>query len=135
MTSSVVLGDIATEIASGVAYGKQNAVFDGVPHLRPFSISPAGNLILETAPLVPVDKMPKNRVGLMSGDILFNNTNSQELVGKSVLIKKSVKAAFSNHMTRIRIDERIAVPGYVNAYLRFLYAKGFFEARATRWVS
>nr|WP_281065466.1 restriction endonuclease subunit S [Jiella sonneratiae] len=73
-------------------------------------------------------------MGFRPGDILFNNTNSVELVGKSAIVSDSLHASFSNHMTRLRIDESKANPGYVQAFLWHLYRKRYFEARATRWV-
>jgi type I restriction enzyme S subunit len=69
------------------------------------------------------------------GDILFNNTNSVELVGKSAVFSAALDASFSNHMTRVRVDRRHAEPGYVHAFLRHLYGRRFFQDRATRWVS
>jgi type I restriction enzyme S subunit len=69
------------------------------------------------------------------GDILFNNTNSVELVGKSAVFSTVLDASFSNHMTRIRVNRQHAEPGYVHAFLRHLYGRRFFQDRATRWVS
>lgn len=38
-------------------------------------------------------------------------------------------------MTRIRVDTRLAEPGFVHRYLNYLFLKRYFEGRATRWVS
>lgn len=128
------LGELATEIVSGVACGKANAVADGVLHLRPFSVTPGGSLSTFDAPRIPANVIPNGRLGFQIGDILFNNTNSVELVGKSVVFSSPLDASFSNHMTRVRIDVDKANPRFVQAFLRHLYSQRFFEGRATRWV-
>lgn len=128
------LAEIATEIVSGVACGKANAVDNGVLHLRPFSVTVDGGLTLTDAPRIPPDVVPRGRLGFRAGDILFNNTNSVELVGKSAIVASPLDAAFSNHMTRIRVDADRVSPGYVQAYLQHLFRHRYFEARATRWI-
>lgn len=133
--TSLPLETLTTEIASGVACGKSRIVEEGIPHLRPFSVTSDGRLTLDNAPIIPVDAVPAGRRELLPGDIIFNNTNSQELVGKSALVETALRAAFSNHITRIRVDRRRVEPGFVHRYLNYLYSRRYFEARATRWVS
>jgi type I restriction enzyme S subunit len=110
-------------------------VADGVLHLRPFSVTEDGRLVTSDAPRIPHSAVPPNKMRFEVGDILFNNTNSVELVGKSAVVSTALEASFSNHMTRVRIDRRHAEPGYVHAFLRHLYGRRFFQDRATRWVS
>jgi type I restriction enzyme S subunit len=128
------LGEISTEIVSGIACGKANAIPDGVLHLRPFSVTPEGSLSISDAPRIPANLIPNGRLGFRRGDILFNNTNSTELVGKSAVFSAPLEASFSNHMTRVRVDATKADPRYVQAFLHHLYHRRFFEGRATRWV-
>jgi len=128
------LAELSTEIVSGVACGKANAVDDGVLHLRPFSVTAGGGLTLADAPRIPPSLVPRGRLGFQAGDILFNNTNSVELVGKSAVVAVPLEASFSNHMTRIRVDATRVSPGYIQAFLQHLFRHRYFEARATRWV-
>jgi len=132
--ATLPLGEISTEIVTGIACGKANAIADGVLHLRPFSVTPDGSLSVSDAPRIPASVIPNGRLGFQTGDILFNNTNSVELVGKSAVFSAPLEASFSNHMTRVRIDAAKADPRYVQAFLRHLYHERFFEGRATRWV-
>lgn len=132
--ATLPLGEISTEIVSGIACGKANAIADGVLHLRPFSVTPDGNLSVSNAPRIPANVIPNGRLGFQAGDILFNNTNSVELVGKSAVFSAPLEASFSNHMTRVRVDAAKADPRYVQAFLHHLYHQRFFEGRATRWV-
>jgi type I restriction enzyme S subunit len=133
--AALTVEDISLEIASGVACALSQVVPDGVLHLRPFSVTDEGRLSISDAPRIPQSAVPANKMRFEVGDILFNNTNSVELVGKSAVFSAALDASFSNHMTRIRIDRRYAEPGYVHAFLRHLYGRRFFQDRATRWVS
>jgi len=60
---------------------------------------------------------------LLPGDVLFNNTNSAALVGKTALFQGSGEFAFSNHMTRVRADPEI-VPAFLAAQLHYLWMSG-----------
>ncbi|MDP8972836.1 MAG: hypothetical protein M3N45_06575, partial [Actinomycetota bacterium] len=42
---------------------------------------------------------------LEAGDVLFNNTNSVELVGKSAIVREPMNCAFSNHISRLRVRD------------------------------
>lgn len=129
------LSEIATAFDSGFACGKDKLTADGLPHLRPFNIGDSLQVELETLYRVPHAEAPKGRTRLVDGDILFNNTNSIELVGKVAIVSEEMNAGYSNHITRIRIKRAEAEPRYVAAYLNHLWRKRYFEGRATRWVS
>lgn len=135
MSSVLTIEDISVEISSGIACALSQVVADGVLHLRPFSVTEDGRLVTSDAPRIPHSAVPPNKMRFEVGDIIFNNTNSVELVGKSAVVPTALEASFSNHMTRVRIDRRHAEPGYVHAFLRHLYGRRFFQDRATRWVS
>jgi type I restriction enzyme M protein len=76
----------------------------------------------------------REEYALEPGDVLFNNTNSVELVGKTCLIETSIRGGFSNHMTRIRVNRDICVPRFLSLLLHSAWRKGQFTERATRWV-
>jgi type I restriction enzyme S subunit len=132
---SAPLSEIVTAFDSGFACGKDKLTADGLPHLRPFNIGESLSVELGTLYRVPEAEAPKGRTTLLDGDILFNNTNSIELVGKVALVSEGMKAGYSNHITRIRIERGKAEPRFVAAYLNHLWRKRYFEGRATRWVS
>src|SRR4051794_10859118 len=67
----------------------------GIPHLRPMNITRAGTLTLEGLLYVP----DVNPLRAKHGDVLFNNTNSRELVGKTAAMDIDEPLAFSNHLT------------------------------------
>lgn len=128
------LGDLAT-LEAGFACSKSKLVEDGLPHLRPFNIGPAGELDLSTTYCIPGEEAPASKRRLVAGDILFNNTNSLELVGKAAFVARDLDAGFSNHLTRVVVRRDRVEPGYALAVLDRLWREGYFQARATQWVS
>ena len=76
----------------------------------------------------------KEDYSLKPGDILFNNTNSRELVGKTCLIEEPIRGGFSNHMTRLRVKPELCLPRYLSLLLHSAWQKGEFLDRANRWV-
>jgi type I restriction enzyme, S subunit len=131
----VQVGTIVVSDESGFACSKTKLVESGVKHLRPFNISEDGQLDFSEVYQVPESEAPSGKARLEAGDILFNNTNSAELVGKAALVPSSMDAGFSNHMTRIRLNKSLIEPAYFAFWLRRLRGQGFFTSQATQWVS
>lgn len=50
---------------------------------------------------------------LSQGDVLFNRTNSAELVGKAAVFELEAPAVFASYLVRLRVDERLARPHFV----------------------
>ena len=51
------------------------------------------------------------------GDILFNRTNSKELVGKCEVFDQKGDWIFASYLMRLTVDDRQAIPAFVSAYL------------------
>jgi type I restriction enzyme S subunit len=84
---------------------------------------------------VPSDKDTLSKYQLNSGDILFNNTNSVELVGKSALFCGHAELiVYSNHFTRIRVIPDYAEPRYVSSWLLLQWKSRVFENLCNRWI-
>lgn len=118
---TVSVNDISEKIVSGFAAGKQDQADNlpedqRVPHLRPFSITPEGELSFETKKYVPKSRL-KSEDYCKKNEVIFNNTNSPDLVGKTTVFDSDVLCAASNHMTRITVKEGVN-PYYVAAYLK-----------------
>jgi type I restriction enzyme, S subunit len=60
---------------------------------------------------------------LKSGDVLFNRTNSPELVGKTALYKGERQAIFAGYLIRVNQIAKVVKNKYLNYYLNSLYAK------------
>ena len=131
----VTIGEICVDVQSGYSCSANKQTATGVPHLRSQNITDQGQLTLDGAKFVPEEIAAANEsYALRKGDILFNNTNSVELVGKTCLYDSNERAHYSNHTTRLRVDEARALPRFVALALHQLFKRGEFAKLCTRWV-
>lgn len=63
-----------------------------------------------------------------------DHTNSVELVGKTALVSGELRAAFSNHITLIRVDNEVCEGAWIALALRSLWEQGFFAQRCNKWI-
>jgi type I restriction enzyme M protein len=131
----VRLGEIAEEIRSGFACGPDQQASKGVPHFRPMNISEAGEFVWNGTKFIKEAAFgTKQEYALRSGDVLFNNTNSKELVGKTCLVPSDILAGYSNHITRVRVDRQRISPRLLALLLHYLWQRGVFMGRCNKWV-
>ena len=129
---SADLRDVVVSIRSGFAAGSKDQAREGVvsiPHLRPLNLNGYGELTLKGTKSVPRDGVSEADL-LEQGEVLFNNTNSAEWVGKTAVFDLDVECACSNHMTRIIPTDSID-PYYLAALLNALRGLGYFKALST----
>ncbi|MDZ4159531.1 MAG: restriction endonuclease subunit S, partial [Anaerolineaceae bacterium] len=127
--------EVTLEVRAGFASGKARSDIMGVPHVRPMNINEDGRFVFEGMKFISEDEFKgREDYALDAGDVLFNNTNSIELVGKTCIIESSLRGGFSNHMTRIRVNQDICLPNFLALVLHFEWRKGKFTQLATRWV-
>jgi type I restriction enzyme S subunit len=72
---------------------------------------------------------------LANGDILFNNTNTKELVGKAALWSGPDGCVFSNHMTRIRVRDPRVSPRFLAAAIHAHWLTGRSQTLARSHVA
>ena len=131
----VRLGEVVLEIKSGFACGLSDDNSAGVPHFRPMNISTDGQLVLVGTKYISEDFFSdKSDYLLHAGDVLFNNTNSKELVGKTCLVDREIRAGYSNHLTRIRLDMLKMMPQLLALLLHEKWRKGEFLNLCNKWV-
>lgn len=128
------ISDLALEIKSGFACGKSNEVADGVIHLRTHNIDLSGEINLQKIVRMPQKMVDSDVYNLKKGDLVFNNTNSAELVGKTIIIRENLPYAFSNHLTRIRFDKNLIIPEWALIIFKKYWQEKYFESTCTRWV-
>ena len=129
------IGDVAASIESGFACAQSKLVENGLLHLRPFNIGRNAELDMTKAYSAPHGTAPRAKRSLRRGDILFNNTNGRELVGKAALVREDLEAGFSNHMIRVRQGSSVCDPAFAACCLLSLWPKGYFRDRCTQWVN
>jgi restriction endonuclease S subunit len=106
----------------------------GVIHIRPTNMSSDRELIFNRNVYIdPVELKARKADVLKRREVLFNNTNSQEQVGKTVWFDLEGDYFSSNHITRIGTKSAELDPQYL-AYILNLYQrkKAFFKL-CTNW--
>lgn len=125
---------ICSSITPGFACSRNHQMECGHVHLRTHNISTLGTLNFDLLVRIDPKMVDPQKASIRKGDILFNNTNSQDLVGKTCLIDRDYDYGFSNHITRLRLNEDV-FPGFVVYYLTFLRNSGYFAKICTRWIN
>ncbi|MHC4123237.1 MAG: restriction endonuclease subunit S [Planctomycetota bacterium] len=105
-----------------------------IAHLRPMNVNTDGQINLTDIKYIHRDKAKSENKLLSAGDVLFNNTNSPELVGKTALYSLQEKTAFSNHMTRIQCAAGLS-PSFCAHYLHQKWREGYFFDICTKHIS
>ena len=124
------------QMASLVEYGssaKTSVDSSGVPVLRMGNIV-EGELRLDELKHLPAnhDEFPK--LLLKPGDLLFNRTNSPELVGKTAVYADSPKkCSFASYLIRVRLVDG-AVPKLLTAYINSSHGRTWVKSVVTQQV-
>lgn len=72
---------------------------------------------------------------LKSGDVLFNRTNSPELVGKTSIYRGEMPAIYAGYLIKFDYEKNIVVGDYLNYYLNSSKAKEYYMQVKTDGVS
>lgn len=130
----VRLGEVVQEAMPGFACGKR-AGKDGFIQLRMNNISCSGHLDLSSVLRVPATQGQVEKYRLLPGDVIFNNTNSAELVGKTALFNEEFGIfLYSNHLTRLRPMPGSLDSFYLTSWLKLQWYRRVFEMTCNRWI-
>jgi type I restriction enzyme, S subunit len=134
-TNIVAIEDIVESAQSGVACGERDVSVEGIRQIRMNSFGEDGQLDLEGSVRVP-SEMIKSRYLLKDGDVVVNNTNSFDLVGRAAVVKgiKSESVSFSNHITRLRVKKDLCSPEFLAAWVQNQWHEGRLSKIITRFV-
>lgn len=125
------------KIVSSVQYGtsqKASPNGSGVPILRMGNIQ-NGSLDTSDLKFIELPKKELEKYRLNDGDILFNRTNSLELVGKAATFQgESGDWVFASYLVRIVVNRSKAVPEYVTAVINSRIGREFIYRNASRAI-
>lgn len=110
------LGTVGASFDYGTSQ-KSSDIARGTPVLRMGNVQ-AGSIVLSNLKYFEdkEDDLPK--LYLEPGDLLFNRTNSYELVGKTGVFRGEPDTfSFASYLIRIRLNSHLAAPGYINTYM------------------
>ena len=126
------LGKSIVSAKTGFAAGKENQTNrDGIIQIRPTNLDEQGILKFDKNIYVPKDISTEYL--LQKGEVLFNNTNSQELVGKTAYFDLDGNFTSSNHITRIQTDTNRLLPQYLAIVLNVYQRNKVFFNICVNW--
>lgn len=110
----VTIGDIATD----VRYGTSRPATEGgkYPYLRMNNLTYEGYLDLTDLKHIDIPDNEIEKCVVRNGDVLFNRTNSLELVGKTCVYNLDSDMIIAGYIIRVRIDDRV-LPIILSSYL------------------
>jgi type I restriction enzyme S subunit len=128
--STVEIGTLVTDSQYGTAE-KANTDGKGLPVLRMNNITAAGEIDLSKMKWCPIEPNETEKYTVRKDDLLFNRTNSPELVGKTAVWKGgNATHAYAGYLVRFRFDEQRVLPEYVSAFLNSGYGKRYLFVKA-----
>ena len=122
------------DIQAGFAQGKKN-VANGTIHLRMNNIGRNFELNYDLTRTINATKEQLIKYKLEKDDVIFNNTNSPELVGKSVIFNDDKVCLYSNHLTRCRVNKELLLPEWLLFYIRGKWLRRDFERMCNKWIN
>jgi type I restriction enzyme S subunit len=112
--------DIVTEVRYGTS---RPSVEEGqYPYLRMNNITFDGRLDLSDLKRIDIPKNEVEKCLVRKGDILFNRTNSQELVGKTCIFNLDEPMIIAGYIIRVRLNKK-AIPIYLSTVLNSDHGK------------
>ena len=112
------------DVVSDVRYGSSRpAVEDGkYPYLRMNNITYSGELDLRDTKRIDIPDSELDKCTVRRGDVLFNRTNSKELVGKTCVYNRDELMVLAGFVIRVRVYERIR-SDVLSAFLNMDFSK------------
>ena len=116
-------------LATSAAYGTSEKASDAGPVavLRMGNISSTGRIDVNNLKYMELSDKEFERYTVRRGDILFNRTNSADLVGKTAVYRGEAPMAFAGYLVRLRLAPD-ADPEYLGALLNSQWAKTILRA-------
>lgn len=112
--------DVVTE----VKYGTSKPAQEGgqYTYLRMNNITYDGQLDLSNLKYIDMEDKELEKYIARKGDVLFNRTNSKELVGKTCVFNHDTPMIIAGYIIRVRTNE-LVLPEYLSAVLNSKYGK------------
>ncbi|MNQ10467.1 Type-1 restriction enzyme EcoKI specificity protein [compost metagenome] len=121
--------DVVKESIYGTAT-KANSERKGIPVIRMNNITYKGEIDIKDLKWVELRSNEIDKLELNNGDILFNRTNSKDLVGKTAVWENGNGFTFAGYLIKLIINEEMMTPHYFADYMnshfgkRILFYKG-----------
>lgn len=106
----------------------------GIPILRMGNITKRGGLSFDDLKYVSLSAREVEKYILNDGDILFNRTNSAELVGKTAVFENKIKAVFASYLIRLVVNKSQVQPKYIASYINSVRGRTYIQSQLSRAI-
>ena len=121
------IGDVVTEVRYGTS---KPAVVDGkYPYLRMNNITTDGHLDLNDLKYIDITDDEIEKCVVRKGDVLFNRTNSIELVGKTAVFDLPEDMVIAGYIIRVRLNDKL-LPEVFSQYMNLEALKDILRSMA-----
>ena len=112
------------DVVTDVRYGSSRPAVDGgkYPYLRMNNITYGGELDLSDVKRIDVPENELEKCTVRRGDVLFNRTNSKELVGKTCVYDRDEMMVLAGFVIRVRVTD-VVLPEFLSAFLNTDFSK------------
>lgn len=112
--------DLTREVKYGTSQpAQENGTY---PYLRMNNITYGGDWDFSSIKYINASDFDYLKYGLEYGDLIFNRTNSKDLVGKTAVYRSYDRVIIAGYLIRVRVNN-IAHPDYISAYLNSKHGK------------
>lgn len=109
----VTIRDLVTEVKYGTSKSAEGGKYK---YLRMNNITSEGYWDFTNVKFIDIDEDEKEKYLLKKNDLVFNRTNSKELVGKTAVYDKNEEVVIAGYLIRVRTSAN-ANPYYIWGYL------------------
>ena len=124
----VTIGDVIIDIRYGTS--KPAAEGGKYPYLRMNNITVDGQLDLKDLKYIDISYDEIEKCVVRKGDILFNRTNSIELVGKTAVFDLPEEMVIAGYIIRVRLNEKKMLPCFLSQYMNLEAIKDILRSMA-----
>lgn len=126
------------ELIQHSSYGTSSKTNDdpnGIPVLRMGNIVD-GRLDLTNLKYLPADHEDIQKLKIEENDLLFNRTNSYELVGKTAIVSKEIagKMTYASYLVNVRLYYKEILAQYICYYINSFLGRNYLLSMVTQQV-
>jgi type I restriction enzyme S subunit len=115
------IGALATDVKYGTSASAQGGAYK---YLRMNNITPDGYWDFDSIKHIDIIEKDLDKYSLKRGDLVFNRTNSKELVGKTAVYNQDEVVVIAGYLIRVRFDSHTN-PWYVWGRLNSNFGKTY----------
>ena len=114
--------DVVAEVRYGSSRKAANGDSGQYPYLRMNNITYNGELDLTDTKTIDVPEEELSKCTVKRGDVLFNRTNSKELVGKTCVYNRDEMMVLAGFVVRVRVND-LVLPEFLSGFLNTDFSK------------